>query len=102
MACYFVDWDGTFAKWGTEEPLPGALEQVTRWLAEGHQVVFTTQRDPDWANKATEALRSLGFKSSVVLADVSSPRVVINDAGAFAFNHVKDASWGDCNYGILS
>jgi len=93
MAAWFVDLDGTVFQWGTEEPLPGAIEQLLKWQDRGDQVIFVTQRNGPWARVAQHALQSLGIFDPIVLSNISSPRTVINDQGACAINHEKNAPW---------
>lgn len=56
MGVIFCDIDGTiFRKYGEEEVtdiesthlLPGSLEQLQKWDAEGHLIVLTTSRSPN-------------------------------------------------------
>lgn len=97
MAVLICDLDGTIFKWGTEEFLPGAAEQLGAWLRAGHQIIFTTQRAPDkdfeyklkcWCSNAPDGL----YPGQIhVLFDIYSPRIVVNDQGAHAINHKRDA-----------
>ena len=93
MAAYFVDLDGTVFLWGTETPLPGAIKQLSAWQTQGHELIFVTQRDRPWAEKALQALAGLGIRRPMILSDISSPRTMINDQGAFAVNHPINAPW---------
>ncbi len=91
MAAFFIDLDGTFFVFGTNSPLPGAVETVSALLRQGHQVIFTTQRGE--RTSAELALKQLLKISVPVIADVASPRIVINDFGAVAINHPTNAPW---------
>lgn len=96
MAAIFSDLDGSFLKWGTERPLTGALEELLRFQAAGHQIVFTTQRqqfDPDFDMEGLRALLSRHFPECFILYGITSPRIVLNDAGAIAINHPRDYPW---------
>lgn len=91
MAAYFIDLDGTIFYFGTNEFLPNARENLLKLVADGNQLVFTTQRD-DVAD-AKRTLKRAGL-AGPILSGVQSPRIVINDAGAHAINHATDAPWG--------
>jgi hydroxymethylpyrimidine pyrophosphatase-like HAD family hydrolase len=90
VAAYFIDLDGTFFKWGTQEPLPEAVETIKRLEAEGHRIVWTTLRNAGEKLKGyastIRAFRELGIKSEEIIWDCPSPRIVVNDDGAFAVN----------------
>ncbi len=90
MAAFFIDLDGTTFYFGTDNFLPNARENLLKLIQEGHQIVFTTQRDD--ARSARSVLKKSGI-DCVILTGVQSPRIVINDAGAHAINHVTDAPW---------
>lgn len=87
----FVDWDGTLARFGTETPNPGAIETIFKVLEVGHQVIITTARTDLFGIK--QLLRNVGLEDLTVLGGVQNPRVVINDDGALAINHDRDAPW---------
>ena len=98
MATYFIDLDGVFFRYGTMVPLPGAVLSVRHLLGENHQVVFTTMRrrrgnQPRHLGlRATEkVLAGLGLSEARLVGGLSSPRVVINDEGAVAVNHIRNA-----------
>jgi ribonucleotide monophosphatase NagD (HAD superfamily) len=90
MAAYFIDLDGTIFKYGTNTPLPGAMEMLRGLKAGGHQLIFTTQRQE--ADSAKEALSREGI-TGLFITSVESPRIVINDQGAYAVNHPTDSPW---------
>jgi hypothetical protein len=101
MAAIFQDIDGSFMEWGTEKPLPGALAELSRFYAAGHQIIFTTQREENDPSFDMETLRSFiktHFPTAIILYAITSPRIVFNDAGAIAINHPKDSNW---NYDLL-
>jgi hydroxymethylpyrimidine pyrophosphatase-like HAD family hydrolase len=98
MATYFIDIDGTVFTQRTNDPLPGALEELERLSRDGHQIIFTTARGKEWIghpiydpDKTLEALKRLGIKYDRILFDISSPRVVVNDQGAYAIHHEHNA-----------
>jgi hydroxymethylpyrimidine pyrophosphatase-like HAD family hydrolase len=90
MAAFFVDLDGTTFYFGTNNPLPNALENLREWQHAGHQIIFTTLRGD--VSDIREVLIKAGL-NCLILTDIQSPRVVINDDGAKAINHQKDAPW---------
>lgn len=92
MASFFVDWDGTIARFGTGLPLEGALETLALYLQEGHQVIITTARTDLTEVKYVLKKARLSRKIQV-LGGIQNPRVVINDMGAYAVNHSMDAPW---------
>jgi hydroxymethylpyrimidine pyrophosphatase-like HAD family hydrolase len=103
MAAFFVDLDGTVVRQGTNEVLPGAREMLEKIIEMSGQIVFTTYRgDVNFKghkiyskNGALEAIKNLGVKYHSVIFDIESPRVVINDSGAFSINRDMDSSWDD-------
>lgn len=101
MAALLVDLDGTTFEWGTNTFLPGAFEHLNAWQEAGHQLIFLTQRDEEWGKMIGDTKKLLAelFPGSVVLFGVTSPRIVINDAGAITINHKKNSAW---NYDLNS
>lgn len=103
MAVYFIDLDGTILKHGTNNLLPGARELLDRIVAGGHQIVFTTYRGNKHFEghssysyeQAMAAIRELRVDYIAVITDLDSPRVVVNDGGADAINHVTNGDWSD-------
>ena len=95
MASYFVDLDGTFFLFGTQEPAPNAVETVRRLSSEGNDIIFTTLRvkhDPELGEVATHRkLKDLGVPYLGIVWNVQSPRIVVNDDGAFAVRHPRNA-----------
>jgi hydroxymethylpyrimidine pyrophosphatase-like HAD family hydrolase len=91
MAAYFVDIDGTVVYYGTNEPLPGALEKLRALKSMGHQIIFTTKRTT--ASDFRKLLKEYGLEQEIIMTGVDSPRIVINDHGAQAINHPTDAPW---------
>ncbi len=101
MAVIFTDLDGSLFFWGTEKPVPGALEELLRFKSAGNQIIFTTQRqpnDPSFDMINLFKFMNANFPDATILYGVTSPRIVINDAGAFAINHPKNSPW---NYDLL-
>lgn len=95
MSALIVDMDGTAFTWGTNTFVPGAFEALCDFYSKGNELIFITQRDgPRFAflPDVEKYLKAL-FPNCVVIFGVSSPRILINDAGAMAINHPKDAPW---------
>jgi hypothetical protein len=92
MAAYFIDLDGTFFKHGTMEP----VENNIRELSKTHQIIFVTARKEPNGNqdisleKTIAYLNTLGFAYRII-GDVTSPRVLINDDGAYIVPHIRNA-----------
>ncbi len=100
MATYLLDFDGVFFRYGTMTPAEGAVDYVRRLKRQGNDVVFLTARKTDQNDPPELAiadtkkrLEALGVPYDAVVEGVSSPRIVINDEGAYAINHPKDAPW---------
>jgi HAD superfamily hydrolase (TIGR01458 family) len=60
MACILLDIDGVLHVSG--EPIPGAVEAVTRLRAQGHALRFVTNNSTQSRPQLAEQLRSLGFE----------------------------------------
>ncbi len=103
MAALISDLDGTIFDWGTEKFLPGAHEELARFCSvDGNQLIFVTQRSSqNWSEplSRTELYLKRFFPGCVVIFGISSPRILVNDAGAVAINHPKNSAW---NYDLLS
>ena len=103
MAAFFLDIDGTLVKHGTNELMPGRLEQLKAVIAAKHQIIFTTRRGPEfmhhpvYGRAPTERfLRSLALDHGIeaqVLYDIQSPRIVVNDEGAVAMVPETNEPW---------
>jgi len=90
MAAFFVDIDGTVTLYGTNTLIPSAVSILKELILDGHQVIFTTYRDHDF--ELIALLKKIDPKPSVLFR-VQSPRVVVNDDGAYAINHIRNADW---------
>lgn len=100
MATYLLDFDGVFFSYGTMEPADGAVDYVRRLKRQGNEIVFLTARKkenndpPELAIAHTKKrLDTLGVPYDAVVEGVSSPRIVINDEGAYAINHPRNKPW---------
>jgi hypothetical protein len=98
MAAYFIDLDGTLLELGTNRLLPGALEFVREARARGHQIVLTTLRSDQWprdhvlnSEHTVESLAQLGVEYDEILFGLESPRILVNDGGAVAYERVTNA-----------
>lgn len=95
MAAFLVDIDGTTCHFGTDKPLPGAISNLRRLINEGHQVIFTTQRQDVSGFKNMLAAHGLGKLQ--VIAGVQNHRVLVNDGGAQAIQPQTDTPWWQTN-----
>lgn len=96
MAASFCDLDGCVFRWGTNEYLPGARERLTEFLEAGNQIIFITNRE-SWVpgNLGTGLKKFLqkDFPGCGLIMGVESPRIIVNDEGAVAINHKKNAAF---------
>lgn len=94
MATIFADLDGSAFYFGSNTFVPNAYEQLKAFHDQGGQIIFTTARGSLWetAKPVEKYLKSL-FPDCLVLFNISSPRIVLNDDGARAINHPRDAAW---------
>ncbi len=97
MATYLLDFDGVFFRYGTMEPVEGAIEYVADLKSNGHRVIFLTARrrgenDPPHltVEKTEQALARLGIEYDDIIEGVTSPRVLVNDEGALAIEHPRN------------
>jgi hypothetical protein len=100
MASYFIDLDGVFFRHGTMQPNEGAVQSVRFLMENAQQVFFVTKRKPRTGEnedlcieKTTEALGNLEVPYTDILHSVESPRVLVNDEGAFAIEHERDTAF---------
>ena len=98
MATYLLDLDGVFFRYGTMEPVDGAVEFVQGLRSQGHRVVFLTQRqrlynEPSHltVEKTEQVLAALGVAYDRLVEGVTSPRVLVNDEGSLVINHPCDS-----------
>ncbi|MDA7436133.1 ADP-ribosylglycohydrolase family protein [Synechococcus sp. AH-601-B19] len=97
MASFYIDLDGVFFKYQTLELTDGALDFIKDLKRQGNQIIFTTARKTINNNRPNIAimptikrLDQLGVEYDHIIKEVSSPRIIINDEGCYAINHVKD------------
>ena len=98
MATFLMDLDGVIFKHSTMEFNDGALSYLKKIKEAGHNIVFTTARKGSnnnipalQLNLTIQKLQENGVEFDSIVVDLSSPRVVINDDGAFAVNHERNA-----------
>ena len=98
MAVYFLDLDGTLFVHSTDRLLPGADEFLRELRSARHTIVFTTRRSAEWPvgdplnDETTVAmLAEKGIEYDHILFGITSPRILINDDGAVAYEHLTNA-----------
>lgn len=85
----FIDIDGTLLKHKnnlsktlTEEPeiLPGVIDKLNQWDADGHIIIITTGRKESMRKHTEEQLQKLGiFYSQLIMGLNRGERIIIND-----------------------
>tara|TARA_B100001063_G_scaffold232292_1_gene247234 strand:+ start:285 stop:779 length:495 start_codon:yes stop_codon:yes gene_type:complete len=97
MATFLLDLDGVIFKHSSMEFNEGALSYLKKIKAEGHSIVFTTARKSSNNNIPSlqldltiQKLHDAGIEFDSIVGNLSSPRVVVNDDGAFAINHDRN------------
>ena len=80
MATYLLDFDGVFFRYGTMEPVKGAVEFVQGLQQQGHNIVFLTRRrrchnEPPHrtVEKTEQVLATLGVTYDGIIEGVTSP-----------------------------
>lgn len=104
MTAFLFDIDGTVVKHGTNTWIEENLAQLKALHAAGHQIIFLTRRGREFgptspynARECDRLLRDLSEQHGIdgqVICNVDSPRVIVNDQGAFSFNCETDKPWG--------
>ncbi len=98
MATHIFDIDGTIVNFHTNVLLLGFKKFVQKLSAEGHRIIFITQRgkkseDPCWGIDNTyKVLDSLGIKYEV-LFDYTSPRIIYNDMNDIVIKRDMNQHW---------
>ena len=96
ITAYLVDLDSTFFLYGTNELAPGSHELAEKIKAEGGQLFCATARKKNNPAEALNiestqnALKQLKIDYEAIIEDCESPRVLINDEGAFSFNVITN------------
>lgn len=85
----FVDIDGTLFKHKgnlsnilleESEILPGVIEKLNKWNADGHKIILTTGRTESMRNRTEEQLQKYGiFYDQLIMGLTRGERVIIND-----------------------
>lgn len=92
MTALFVDLDGTFFHYGTNNITRDGLNIVKNFRKNGGQLYFITARKEDNdppqlnLNSTRDVLNAFGIDYELIVGNVSSPRVLVNDEGASAIN----------------
>ena len=92
MASLFIDLDGTFFHYGTNNITRDGLSIIKNFRRNGGQIYFITARkednEPPQLNLSStrDVLNAFGIDYELIVGNVSSPRVLINDEGASAIN----------------
>ena len=84
--------------------LPGVLERMKSWEAQGHNIILITGRRESVRERTQSELRRLGIPFDVLLMGYADGgRVLINDVGpkvkAHAVNVPRDGGWNDVDWG---
>jgi len=85
----FIDIDGTILKHRgnlsniySEEPeiLPGVLDKINMWNANGHKIILTTGRPESMKKLTKKQLYNLGiFYDQLIMGLTRGERIIIND-----------------------
>lgn len=97
MSAYLIDLDGTFFFYGTNKLTPRGAEIAKALNQRGDKIYFITARKENnkpeslsLSNTHME-LKKLGIQYELVIGDMPSPRILINDEGAIAYNIEKNS-----------
>ena len=96
MSAFLIDLDGTFFYHGTNDVTPGGMDIVNDVKRNGDKLYFITARkednEPPHLNlEATRAaLNLLSIDYELIVGNMPSPRVLVNDEGAVAANVSTD------------
>ena len=98
MATFLIDLDRVISKHSTMEFNDEALSYLKKIKDEGHNLVFTTARKAANNNipllqldLSIAKLNDSGIEFDSIVGDLSSPRVVVTDDGAFAIDHARNS-----------
>lgn len=95
MATYFIDVDGVILKHNTNDPIPETVDSIKKLQTQGHKIIITTKRSKNSPPElqpeiTTKVLKDLGIEPEIILYDIDSPRIVVNDQGAYGINHPRN------------
>ena len=92
MATFFFDIDGVLFSYGTNNPIKNNIERLVLLKNNGHKIILTTARkstnnQPHHLNilNTKQVLLDKGIPFDEIIEDVTSPRIIINDEGAYAY-----------------
>jgi ribonucleotide monophosphatase NagD (HAD superfamily) len=95
----FIDIDGTILKAQTEEPFEKAIETIDSLAEEGWKIILTTLRGDNWSDshkygriRTLATLKRINLKYHAIIWDCPSPRIVLNDEGAFAISSKSNST----------
>jgi len=85
----FIDIDGTLFKhkgnlsnilFEESEILPGVIDKLNKWNADGHKIILTTGRTESMRKRTEEQLQKNGiFYDQLIMGLTRGERVIIND-----------------------
>ena len=97
MAAYFFDIDGVIFKYGTNQVLDSCQEMLRSLKQQGNSIILTTARklkdnEPPQLNieNTVKALKDQGIPFDQIIHNVESPRIIINDEGAYSHNQWRN------------
>ena len=118
MKTIICDIDGTLTKYmggghkaimeQEHELLPGVLERMRLWEAQGHKIVLMTGRRESVRERTESELRRLGIPFDILLMGYAdSGRILINDLSpglgtkCHAVPVLRDGDWNKVNWGAV-
>ena len=97
MATYFFDIDGVIFKYGSNSPLEGSKAKLEHLKSQGHKIILTTARKAENNNpphlcieNTKKSLITHSIPYDQIISDVDSPRIIINDEGAYCFSQWRN------------
>ena len=117
MKTIICDIDGTLTKYmggghkaimeQEHELLPGVLERMRLWEAQGHKIVLMTGRRESVRERTESELRRLGVPfDTLLMGHADSGRILINDISphqgmkCHAIPVVRDGDWNKVNWSV--
>ena len=94
MATFIFDLDGTILEHGTGNPIGDSVERINELYDAGHDIILITRRgDREFKDfskygerTCKDQLSTLNIKYHHLIFNSTSPRIVINDDGAYCLN----------------
>ena len=90
------------------ELLPGVLERMRLWEAQGHKIILMTGRRESVRERTESELRRLGVPfDTLLMGHADSGRVLINDLSpglgtkCHAVPVIRDGDWSKVNWGAV-